>query len=353
MAADAGPVPDGALPDGQVEVPEDPVAFQAWATGQGWGDGLPLIPPTPERVASFVEAAGRPADTVLAEIPPNNAWCTVEKLAVNACMAGAVPEAMALMMAALEAMAERRFDLFALNTTTSSVVPALIVNGPARHRLDLPCEAGCFGGAAGAGPAIGRALRLVMRNVGGQVAGETSKCVLGQPARVVGLVMGEWEERSPWPPLAERRGVPGDAVTVYGTIGTMDIADIAADDGRSLAWVIGQSLAYVGTNAYISHWGAEVMVVVPPPWADMLAATYPTVEDVQEAVWSHACHPVAGFPETHRTWLAERDRISPDGAAHIVEHPGDVLVACAGGLGNLHAGGLHNFGPSRAVTRPF
>jgi len=87
--------------------------------------------------------------------------------------------------------------------------------------------------------------------------------VLGQPARVVGLVMGEWEERSPWPPLAERRGASGDAVTIYGAIGTMDIADIAADNGRSLAWVIGQSLAYVGTNAYISHWGAEVMVVVP------------------------------------------------------------------------------------------
>ena len=233
------------------------------------------------------------------------------------------------------------------------MVPCLFVNGPARDQLDLPYEAGCFGGAAGAGPAIGRAIRLVMRNVGGQVAGETSKCVLGQPARVVGLVMGEWEERSPWPPLAERRGVSGNAVTVYGTIGTMDIADIAADDGRSLAWVIGQSLAYVGTNAYISHWGAEVMVVVPPPWADMLAAAYPTIEDVQEALWQNACHQIDHFPDTHKQWLAERDRISPDGTAHIVEHPTDVIVMCAGGLGNLHAGGLHNFGPTRAITRPF
>ena len=342
-----------AIPDGQVEAPDDPMDFMAWAMAQGWGDGLPLIPPTPDRVARFTAAAGRPADSVLLEVPPANAWCTVEKLAVNACMAGAAPEAMPLMMAALEAMAERPFDLFALNTTTSSVVPCLFVNGPVRDRLDLPYEAGCFGGAAGAGPAIGRALRLVMRNVGGQVAGETSKCVLGQPARVVGLVMGEWEERSPWPPLAERRGVSGDAVTVYGTIGTMDIADIAADDGCSLAWVIGQSLAYVGTNAYISHWGAEVMVVVPPPWADMLAAAYPTIEDVQEALWRNACHKVDQFPETHRSWLAERDRITPDGTAYIVEQPSDVIVMCAGGLGNLHAGGLHNFGPTRAITRPF
>ena len=342
-----------AAPGSPVEAPDDPVDFMRWATARGWGDGLPLIPPTPERVARFTAAAGRPADSVLLEVPPANAWCTVEKLAVNACMAGAAPEAMPLMMAALEAMAERPFDLFALNTTTSSVVPGLFVNGPARDRLDLPYEAGCFGGAAGAAPAIGRAIRLVMRNVGGQVAGETSKCVLGQPARVVGLVMGEWEERSPWPPLAERRGASGDAVTVYGTIGTMDIADIAADDGRSLAWVIGKSLAYVGTNAYISHWGAEVMVVVPPPWAEMLAVAYPSIEDVQDALWQNACHPAEQFPDSHRQWLAERDRISPQGIAHIVEQPSDVIVMCAGGLGNLHAGGLHNFGPSRAVTRSF
>ena len=96
-----------AIADGQVEVPDDPVEFMRWATAQGWGDGLPLIPPTPERVAGFIAAAGRPADSVLLEVPPANAWCTVEKLAVNACMAGAAPEAMPLMMAALEAMAER------------------------------------------------------------------------------------------------------------------------------------------------------------------------------------------------------------------------------------------------------
>ena len=161
MASDGG-----AIPDGQVEAPDDPVEFMAWATAQGWGDGLPLIPPTPERVARFTAAASRPGDSVLLEVPPANAWCTVEKLAVNACMAGAAPEAMPLMMAALEAMAERPFDLFALNTTTSSVVPCLFVNGPSRDRLDLPYQAGCFGGAAGAGPAIGRAIRLVMRNVG-------------------------------------------------------------------------------------------------------------------------------------------------------------------------------------------
>src|SRR5207245_8392521 len=109
-------------------------------------------------------------------------------------------------------------------TTTSCVVPGMFVNGPSRDSLKIPYASGCFGGDAGPAPAIGRAVRLVMRNVGGQVVGVSSKSVFGQPARVTGVVVGEWEERSPWPPLAARRGVPGDGVTVHGCTGTMDIA---------------------------------------------------------------------------------------------------------------------------------
>ena len=162
---------------------DDVVAFTKLATDAGWGDGLPLVPPTPDLVGGHVAASGRPADHLLAELPPRQGACTVEKLAVNAVMAGAPAAAMPLMCAAVDAMADPEFDLFALNTTTSCVVPALFVNGPARHELDIPYAAGCFGGQAGPAPAIGRALRLVMRNVGGQVVGVSSKSVFGQPGR--------------------------------------------------------------------------------------------------------------------------------------------------------------------------
>ena len=337
----------------RLEVDADPASFAKLATDAGWGDGLPLIPPTEERVREWVAASHRFPDELLGILPPRDGRCTVEKLAVNAVMAGAPAQAMPLLCASVEACVDADLDLFSLNTTTSSVVPALFVNGPARHDLELPMEAGCFGGVAGPAPAIGRALRLVMRNVGGQKVGETSKSVFGQPARVTGMVVAEWEERSPWAPLAERRGVSGNAVTVYGCIGTMDIADIAADSGRSLLQLIGKSLAYPGTNAYISHWGAETLVAIPPPWADRIAAEFPAIEDVQEALWSQAAHPIAFFPEAHRKWLAERDRIDADGIAHLVERPDEILVLVRGGLGNLHALGLHNFGPTRAVTRAF
>ncbi len=336
----------------RLEIEDDPVAFAQFATDAGWGDGLPLIPPTEERVRDFVACSGRFPDELLGVLPPRDGRCTVEKLAINAVMAGAPGAAMPLLCAAVEACVDPALDLFSLNTTTSSVVPGLFVNGPVRHELALPMEAGCFGGVAGAAPSIGRALRLVMRNVGGQKIGENSKSVFGQPARVTGIVVAEWEERSPWRPFAERRGVEGDAVTVYGCIGTLDIADVAADDADSLIEVIGKSLAVPGTNAFISHWGAETMLCLPPPWADRIAARHPNLEDVQQALWEAAAHPIDFFPAPHRRWLEERGRVDDRGVAHLVERPEEILVLVAGGLGNLHAMGLHNFGPTRAVTRP-
>jgi hypothetical protein len=335
----------------RLEIDDDPVIFAKLATDAGWGDGLPLIPPTEERVRSFVAASGRFPDDLLGVLPPRDGRCTVEKLAINAVMAGAPAESMPLLCAAVEACIDPALDLFSLNTTTSSVTPGIFVNGPIRHTLGLPMEAGCFGGVAGPAPGIGRALRLVMRNVGGQKIGENSKSVFGQPGRVTGIVAAEWEERSPWEPLAKRRGVPGDAVTVYGCIGTMDIADVAADSGGALVELIGKSLAYPGTNAYISHWGAETMVALAPPWADLIAGDFPTIEDTQEALWHAAAHPIDFFPIPHRRWLEDRGRVDSDGIAHLVERPDELIVMVCGGLGNLHAMGLHNFGPTRAVTR--
>jgi hypothetical protein len=339
-----------------VDVDDDPVAFQKFATDAGWGDGLPLNPPREALVREFVATSGRFPDELLAELPPRNGRCTVEKVAVNAVMAGAPPATMPLLCRAIEAMADPVFNLFALNTTTSCVVPGVFVNGPARHELGIPFSAGCFGGEAGPGPAIGRALRLVMRNVGGQVVGVSSKSVFGQPGRVTGIVVGEWEERSPWAPLAQRRGVPPgtDALTVHGCTGTIDVADIVADNGVDLLEIIGKSLAFPGTNAFIaSHHGAEIMVAIAPPWADLIASSYPEVDAVQERLWAHASLPVDWWPEKHQRAAHENGRVDGKGVVHLVESPEHMIVMVCGGLGNLHALALHSFGPTRAVTRRF
>ena len=95
------------------------------------------------------------------------------------------------------------------------------------------------------------------------------------------------------------------------------------------------------------------MVCLAPPWADRIAAEFPSIEDTQEALWHAAAHPIGFFPEAHRAWLEERGRVDANGIAHLVERPEEILVLVCGGLGNLHAMGLHNFGPTRAVTRAF
>jgi hypothetical protein len=340
----------------RLEVDADPEEFSRLATDAGWGDGLPLVPPTEARVRRHVAASGRFPDELLAELPPRNGRCTVEKLAINAVMAGAPAAAMPLLCAAIEAMADPLFNLFALNTTTCSVVPGLFVHGPDRDALGIPYDVACFGGVAGPAPAIGRATRLVMRNVGGQVAGINSKSVFGQPGRVTGVVVGEWEERSPWPTLGERRGVPPgmNAVTVHGVTGTIDIADIVARDGRELLEVIGKSLAFPGTNAFIgAHHGAEVLLAVAPPWADLIASAYPDVDVMLHALWDHAALPLDWWPVPHRAAAEENGRVGPDGRVHLVETPQHLLVMVCGGLGNLHALACHSFGPTRAVTRTF
>jgi hypothetical protein len=166
--------------------------------------------------------------------------------------------------------------------------------------------------------------------------------------------VGEWEERSPWAPLGERRGVAGDAVTVHGCTGTIDVADIVADNGVDLLEVIGKSLAFPGTNAFIgTHHGAEILVCIAPPWAELIAKAYPAVEDVRERLWAHAALPVDRWPESHREKAVENGRVDDDGLVHLVAGPGHMLVMVCGGLGNLHALALHSFGPTRAVTRAF
>jgi hypothetical protein len=336
------------------EVDADPAAFTAWATEIGWGDGLPLLPPTPERVQALVDAAGHDPGAVVGKLPPLGADCTVELVAVNAAMTGVMPTAMPLLVSAIEAMTEPDFELHALNATTAPVVPALIVNGPLRHRAKVAFGAGCLGGAESQSPAIGRALRLIMRNVAGQRIGSTSQSVFGQPGRVSGIVIGEWEERSPWQPFAERRGVVGDAVTVFGSMGTMNILDTKADSGRSLLQVMGRSLAYLGANGFYTGFPiSEVVVAFNPVWADIVARSVPDINDVEAILAEHASLPASLWPAEHVRALADAGRITDDGRVHLLGEPdGHLHVIVAGGMGGLHGLALHGFGTSMAVTRP-
>lgn len=337
----------------ELEAPADHEAFDAFAQERGWSDGLPMVPPTPERVARHVAASGLRADEVVAVLPPSDAPCTAEKLAVNAVMAGAPAAAMPLLRAVVEAIADPGFELHALNATTGSVTPAVLVNGPLRHQLGIPFGAGCLGGADGSAAAIGRALRLVMRNVAGQRVGVTSQSTFGQPGRVAGIVFAEWEERSPWAPLAERRGVAGDAVTVFGTMGTANICDVVATDPDVLLQFVGRALAHTGANGYLVQLSfAEVLVALNPVWADIVGRAYPDVTEVQRLLWEHASVPLDEFPAQHQRQYEKIGWVDERGRVRLARRPEDVLVTVAGGLGGLHAAALHSWGTTITQTRP-
>lgn len=330
---------------------DDVMEFTRFAMDKGWGDGLPLIPPTEARVRAFLARNNRYADEVICSLPPVNADCTVEKIAINAVMAGAPAESLPLIIAALEAMADSDFELFGLNATTAPVVPLTLVNGPIRERLDIPCRHGCLGGAPTTALAIGRAIRLVIRNVAGQEVNVTSQTTFGTPGRVAGILFGEWEERSPWAPLAERRGVTGDAVTVFGTMGTMNILDTTSQSGPDFLEMIGKSLGYPAANGFSPAMPyAEIMVAVNPVWAQIIHRDVPALEDVQEMIWRFSSLEASYLTPKHREQLERQHRVI-DGRVYLATQPKDVFVVCCGGTGGLHATGFHSFGSCLAQTR--
>ena len=338
----------------RIEVPSDPRALLEMSLAERWGDGLPILPATDEVVEALLAESPYPADHALCVLPPVNGVATVELIAINAAMAGVEPAAFPYVLAALEAITEPEWNAFGLTTTTSSVFPMLLVNGPTRAELGIDYRASCMGGAAGRGTTtIGRAVALCLRNIGGQRAGETTKSVFGQPARL-GFCIGEWEERSPWPSLAERRGFRAeqDVVTVHGGKGTFPMADIYNDDARDLLFLLAKSLAYPLANMFLGNKeNGEVVVAINPIWAERFGAVFPDVEDLQGFLRDHAWQPIELWPEPNAKSLRAKGRVDPQGRVHLVERPDQIVPFVCGGLGSLHAVALPSFGESQMQSK--
>src|SRR5438034_2291959 len=171
----------------------------------GVSDGLPVVPPTRARVSRAVEMSGRDGSELVALVPPNYGRATVEKIAINAVMAGCRPEYLPVVIAAVDAACDEAFDLHGVSATTNAPSPLVIVNGPIRAALEINSGAGVFGSGARANATIGRALRLVCVNLGGARPGVVSMSTLAHPGRYT-YCIGEHEEASPWSSLAAEHG---------------------------------------------------------------------------------------------------------------------------------------------------
>lgn len=237
--------------------------LEAWFD-KGVTDGLPVVPPTRDRVERMLAGTARDRAELVGEVAPNYGRATVEKVAVNAVMAGCRPDYLPVVLAAVEAACDSVFNLHGMSTSTHFSAPLIVVNGPIRGRIGLNCSFGVFGPGYRANATIGRALRLVMINVGGAKPGETSMSTFGHPGRYT-YCIGEHEEASPWPPYHVERGFRPDesAVTVFAGEAPHGISDHASRTARSLAGSLGWSMSGLWNIKHFPLYSHTMLVVGP------------------------------------------------------------------------------------------
>ena len=255
----------------------------------GWTDGLPIVPPTKERVAAMVAGANRPASDVVAIMPPREVGATVEKIAINAVMAGCLPEYMPVIIAATEAMADPEFGLSSHGVTTSAIAVMLIINGPVRKKLEINDSWGLFGPGWRANATIGRAISLIQLNIGGRVPGTICKSVVANPERY-GCCIAEREEISSWEPFHVQRGFKREESTVTVVPAQHFISMEAGYElptADHLIQEIATHLHLPGVFSVYPRWGAEIYMVFCPDYAHILEQGGWTKESVKQYLWEN------------------------------------------------------------------
>lgn len=237
---------------------------------RGFTDGLPVVPPTPERVLRMLDGTTRAPDEVVAIVPPDLVECTVEKVAINAVMAGCRPEYLPVVLAAIDAACTDEFNIHGLLATTWFAGPLVVVNGPVTRAIGMNSGINALGQGNRANATIGRALQLVIRNVGGGRPGGVDRATLGNPGKYT-FCFAEDEQGSPWESLATERGVPEgrSAVTLFAAEGVRGVVDQESRSPESLARTFAACLKGVAHPKAVVAFDA--MVVISPEHARVFA----------------------------------------------------------------------------------
>jgi hypothetical protein len=333
--------------------------FEIWFD-KGVTDGLPVVPPTRERVERMLAGTTRDRGELIGEMAPNYGRLTVEKAAVNAVMAGCRPDYLPVVLAAAECACDPAFNLHGVATSTHFSAPLIVVNGPIRARIGLNASFGVFGPGHRANATIGRALRLLMINIGGAKAGEISMSTFGHPGRYT-YCIAEHEEASPWPPYHVRRGLAPErsAVTLFAGDAPHGISDHASRTAKSLAGSLGWSMAGLWNSKHFPLYSHTMLVVGPEH-----ARTFGDGGWSAEALARHL-HDTIRVP--YRTLTPDEEhgegtnlRFSgqpppPDGMISKFPSPEEIHVVVAGGTAGRFSvaipGWLGTRNGSRPVTR--
>ena len=293
---------------------------------RGWTDGFPIIPPTEEEVAEMLTGTDLPHDHVLARIIPRMGKATIEKIAVNAVMAGALPTYMPVLIAGVQALLEPAIAFGTTEVSTASWVPFWIINGPIRHDLHVNHSSGVLSPGDVANAAIGRAMGLIVKNIGGARKGVEDMGIYGNPGKYT-MVSGEDEEESPWEPLHVEQGFHGEdsCLTLSFPTGTSQ-APTFGSDGDSIM------------RSIISHVRErQVTIMMNRQHAKALAEAGWTKREIAEYIYEYARTPAINTQEYWGQWMPVRRRqpLNPDYPVARFRSPDWIRVLVAGGAGAL------------------
>ena len=322
---------------------------------RGWSDGLPVIPPTTQRVERMLAYCDRPWGEPIAKMAPRYGEATPVRLAANAVMAGCRPEYFPLLMLAVEAMCEEPFNLYAIQATTHLCAPLVLVNGPVAKELDINAGHNAFGPGWQANATIGRALRLALVNIGGAIPGSGDMSTFGAPSKF-SYVAAENEAQSPWEPLHVERGLPREAsaVTVIGAECPHNVNDHESLSAEGILTTIAGTMLDTGANDVF--YAAQPLVIMGPEHAKTVADGGMSKARAKRFLYEHAHLPLGRFSQENierRLRVTWKDRFAHaglDAPVHMVQKPDDILIAVIGGAGK-HSAVINTFGATKAVTR--
>ncbi|MFN0305416.1 MAG: hypothetical protein ACKVQU_34275 [Burkholderiales bacterium] len=326
------------VPRGRVEVFRGHAldeAINARFYSRGWTDGLPIVVPTIGRVEETIRFSPEPAQHAIAEIDPMAGVATIEKIAINAVMAGCRPAYFPVVLAATRALIDPTFNLRGVQTTDENVTPLVIVSGPIAAELEINSGLGVLGPGWQANASIGRAIRLIMQNLGGGWPGIVSLAGVGQPGRYT-MCVAENHAASPWPALHSEAGLAArdSAVTLMRAEACVNVTG-GLDD---LANVMGSAL-----SAFSLLHGGRVAVLIAPHTARQLAARGLDKVAVARYLFEHAR---VRTEDWERLWIRNEIAASygipawveeaiPTGRIPVVERAEDIVIFVAGGEASI------------------
>lgn len=324
---------------------------------RGWTDGLAVVPPTVELVEEMISGSGRDPQEEIGEIPPAQGIATIEKLAVNSVMAGCRPEYFPVIAAAVEAMLEPEHNLNGVQTTTHSCVPLAIVNGPITTNLGLNASDGVFGSGFRANGTIGRAIRLILWNLGGNVPGEVDKSTQAHPGKWT-FCIAENEEDSPWEPFHAEHGVESgkNAVTMFSCEAPHSV--LCYGTVKQMLSSLTSSLAVLGSNNVQAM--GETLVVLNPWQARQFHKEGWSKPEIRVYLWEQARARLGDIREVDALGIADQfwpswvEKDNDDYLVPITERPRNIHIIVAGGETYFAAvcpgwGGLGGFAVTKEI----